>query len=230
MCWIFFAAAGFGFYKTTEDAPFSAAGHVHPLLRDTHLAVQVVAVIASATVLLGALPLIAAALAHARRDRGVRRVVGLPFVPVIAFAVLTVAVIAIARAHTTGHVSTAGFGMAVVWGIAGLACGAGCVVACRAALFAVPVSSSRLRSALACGTLVTIAMVAITAATALYAVALAVDASDLAASANGPFGMLSTAASLALAAVVMVAFSVLAAITTRRGWRVAGQLDSPAPS
>ena len=32
MCWVLFAAAGFAFYKTTEDPPFSAAGHAHPLL------------------------------------------------------------------------------------------------------------------------------------------------------------------------------------------------------
>src|ERR1022692_587373 len=31
-CWVVFAAAGFGFYKTTEGAPFTAAGHAHPLL------------------------------------------------------------------------------------------------------------------------------------------------------------------------------------------------------
>ena len=47
-CWVAFAAAGFGFYKTTEDAPFAAAGHAHQLLGDTHLAVQVLAVLASA--------------------------------------------------------------------------------------------------------------------------------------------------------------------------------------
>jgi hypothetical protein len=26
-CWVVFAASGFAFYKTTEDAPFSAAGY-----------------------------------------------------------------------------------------------------------------------------------------------------------------------------------------------------------
>ena len=68
LCWVFFAAAGFAYYKTTEDLPFSAAGHAHPLLRDAHLAVQAVALIASAAVVLGALPLIVAALARARRE------------------------------------------------------------------------------------------------------------------------------------------------------------------
>src|SRR6202020_699325 len=81
MCWVLFAAAGFGFYKTTEDQPFSDAGHVHPLLRDAHLAVQAVAVIASAAVVLGALPLIAVARAGDRvrgADRGGGRVCAQP--------------------------------------------------------------------------------------------------------------------------------------------------------
>jgi hypothetical protein len=52
MYWVLFVAAGFAFYKTT-DQPFSAAGHVHPLPRDAHVAVQVVALMASALVVLG---------------------------------------------------------------------------------------------------------------------------------------------------------------------------------
>src|SRR5438270_4373164 len=75
LCWVFFAAAGFGYYKSTEDAPFSAVGRTHPLLRDAHLAVQALALIASATVVLGALPLIVKALSQARREPALRRMV-----------------------------------------------------------------------------------------------------------------------------------------------------------
>lgn len=227
LCWIFFAGAGFAFYKTTEDAPFSAAGHAHPLLRDAHLVVQAVAIIASAAVVLGALPLIAVAVSHARRERRLR-VVGLPLLPVIVFGALTAVAVLIAHAQPSHHTSAAGYGAAVVWGVAGLGCGAACAMACRAALFAIPVAPSRLRHALASGTLVTIAMFAIMCATTVYAVGLMVDASQLAASANGPFRVLSTGASLIMQVIVMVVVSALAATATRRGWRVTSQLNTSA--
>jgi hypothetical protein len=220
LCWILLAAAGFGYYKSTEDDPFSAAGHLHPLLRDAHLAVQILAVLASAAVVLGALPLILAAAAHARRDPSVRRTVLVPFVPLLVFGSVTAAALAVAHAQAPGHTSDAGYGMAIVWGIAALACGITCVLGCRAALFATPASPARLRVALVAGTLVTLAMLGIAAATAVYAIALPLDASSLAGAPNGPFGLLSTSASLILQAVVMIAAGALALIATVRGWRV----------
>jgi hypothetical protein len=224
LCWVFFAAAGFAYYKTTEDVPFSAAGHAHPLLRDAHLAVQAVALIATGAVLLGALPLIVKALARARREPSLRRAVVLPFLPIIAFGALTAAVIAIAHTHAPNHTSTAGSGMAVLWGIAGLVCGTTCVLACRAVLFATPVAPAWLRGALVSGTIVTVAMLAIATATAIYAVVLAADASYLAAESNGPFQVLSVTASLILQVAVMVGAAVLAIVATVRGWRVEGEL------
>lgn len=223
LCWVFFAAAGFSYYKTTEDLPFSNAGHVHPLLRDAHMAVQILALIATAAVVLGALPLIVSALAQARREPAQRRRLILPFLPVIAFGALTV--VAIAIAHASGpNGSPAGNGMAIVWGIAGLACGTACVLACRAALFATPVAPDRLRVALVAGTTVTGAMLAIAAATTVYAVALSLDASRVAAESNGPYQLLTVTASLILQVIVMVAAAALATIAVRRGWRVEGQL------
>ena len=223
MCWIFFAAAGFGFYKSTEDYPFSLAGHVHPLLRDAHLAVQALAVIASATVVLGALPLIAAAVAQARRDPSRRRAVVLPFIPLVVFFLITGAVIALAHAYGPNDSRGLGGGVAVLWGIAGIGCGVSCVLACRAALFAAPTPASRLRVALVAGTVVTLAMIAIAAATAIYAIALSLDASQLAGEPNGPFGLLSVSASLILQVIVMLAAGALAATTTVRGWRAENQ-------
>jgi hypothetical protein len=225
LCWIFFAAAGFAFYKTTEDAPFSAAGHAHPLLRDAHLAVQALALIATAAVVLGALPLIVAALARARRDRSLRRTVALTVLPVVVFGGLTAAVIAIAHAQGPNG-SAAGGGVAIAWGIAGLACGTTCVLACRAALFATPVAPDRLRMALVAGTTVTLAMLAIAAATAVYAIALSADASSVAAESNGPFQLLSVTASLIVMVVVMAAAGGLALVATTRGWRAESQLAS----
>jgi uncharacterized membrane protein YidH (DUF202 family) len=224
MCWIFFAAAGFGFYKATEDQPFSVADRAYPLMRDAHLAVQALAMIASATVVLGALPLILAALRHARHEPSMRRKIVLPFLPLIAFGGVTAAAVAVAHAQAPNHSSAAGYGMAIVWGLAALACGATCVLGCRAALFATPLRPARLRTALAGATVVTIAMLAIAAAAAIYAVALTLDASQLGGEPNGPFGLLSTTASLILQVIVMVAAGALAAVASRRGWRVQDEL------
>ena len=224
LCWVFFAAAGFGFYKTTEDAPFSSTGHAHPLLREAHLAVQALALIASAAVVLGALPLIASAVAQARREPGLRRAVALPLLPVIVFGALTAAVLAIAHAQPPNQTSSGGSAVAVAWGIAGLACGTTCVLACRAALFSTPVPAARLRVALAAGTLVTLAMLVIAVAIAVYAIALAADASHLAAAPNGPFQVLSVTVSLILQIAIMAGAGALAAIATVRAWRVESQL------
>ena len=61
-CWVAFVAAGFAFYKTTEDAPFTSAGEPHALLGARALgAVQMLALVGSAAVLLGAAPLVVAA-------------------------------------------------------------------------------------------------------------------------------------------------------------------------
>ncbi len=226
MCWIFFAAAGFGFYKSTEDYPFVIAGHAHPLLRDAHLAVQAVAVIASAAVVVGALPLIAAAVAQAHREPSRRRAVLLPLIPMVVFLLITGAFVALAHAYGPDHSTGVGHGAAVVWGIAGIGCGVTCVLACRAALFATPTPASRLRVALLAGTLVTLAMVAIAAATATCAIALSLDASELAGEPNGPFGLLSVSASLILQVIVMLAAGALAATATVRGWRAENQIGT----
>jgi hypothetical protein len=218
LCWVFFAAAGFGYYKSTEDRPFSLAGHAHPLLRDAHLAVQAVALIASAAVLLGALPLILSALGQARRDPSLRRTVAMPLVAMLGFAALTAVVIALAHNHSGGS------GVGLVWGIAGLACGTWFVVACRDALFATQVRAAQLRVALAAGTLVTLAMLAIAAATAVYTIALSADASGLATEPNGPFQVLSVTASLIVQLVVMLGAGGLASVATIRAWRVERQL------
>ena len=67
-CWIAFAAGGLGFYKTTEDHPFSKAGDAHLAVGGAHTAIQILAVIASIAVIAGALPLVVPALRQARRS------------------------------------------------------------------------------------------------------------------------------------------------------------------
>jgi hypothetical protein len=218
-CWVAFAAAGLGVFKTTEEATFASAGRAHPILGGAYTAIQVIAVLASGAVLAGALPLIAAALGRARREPRLRRLVSLPPLAVLAFAGLTGVLVLVAHAKPAHHTSSAGGVVFLVWGVIGLACGAVCVLAARGALFAVPMPRWRLVAALVCGTLVTAAMVAIALATTLYGIALFADASQLAASGNGPFQLLSVGVSLVLLVLVMVLAAALAATTTRRGWR-----------
>ncbi len=108
----------------------------------------------------------------------------------------------------------------------GTGCGAVCVLASRASLFAVALSRGRLAPALACGTVVTAAMVTMALATTLYAIGLTADVSQLAGAPNGPLQALSTGASLFGQAMVMILAAMLATATTRRGWRVAGSRPS----
>ncbi|MGI8507134.1 MAG: hypothetical protein ACR2MK_10125 [Solirubrobacteraceae bacterium] len=229
-CWVLFAAAGFGFYKTTEDQPFSAAGHAHPLLGSAHVSIQALALVASAAVLLGALPLITAALAHARRQPGLRLVLSLPALAILLFAALTGILVLAARSDHAHGPTTAGGLAFIAWGFAGLACGAVCCLASRTALFAVPLSRLRLVTAIACGTVVTAAMAAMTLATAVYAIALPIDASHLAAAPNGPLQLVSAGTSLVAQLIVMALAVALAWTTTRRGWRAASQLRPQASS
>ncbi|MBV9802056.1 MAG: hypothetical protein JO130_02635, partial [Solirubrobacterales bacterium] len=117
--------------------------------------------------------------------------------------------------------STAGNGIAIVWGILGLACAITCVLACRAVLFQVPVGPAELRIALRAATVVAGAMLLIAAAIAVYAVALSADASALGGQSNGPLGLLSVTASLIVQVIVMAGAGVLATVATARGWRAA---------
>ncbi len=220
-CWVVFAAAGFGFAKATEDPPYSAAGNRHELLAAAHVGVQLLAVVASLAVVAGALPLILSALGRARRDRRLRRLLGLPVLAVAVYAGLTTLVALIARSASPRHAANGITGAhlaGVTWALAGVACGAVCVLSSRRALFAIPVSGKRLLGALVCGTVVTVAMIAIALTTAVYAIALQLDAPRLAASANGPLGFASTNLALGVALIVMLVSGALATVTTCRGW------------
>jgi hypothetical protein len=223
-CWVVFAATGFGFYKTTEDAPFAQSGERHALLAGTHLAIQLLAAIGSAAVVIGAAPLVAAALASARREPRLRGLVGVAPLAVAAFGLLTGVLVLVAHGARPGAARALSRSAFVAWGVLGLGCGVVCVVAARKALFAIGVGRAHLIGALVCGSLATVAMAAIAIACALYATALSLDASTLASSSNGPFGLLSTRASLIEQAVVMTFAAAFAAVATARGWRGARKL------
>lgn len=229
-CWVAFAAAGLGFYKTTEDAPFASSGNAHVLLGGTHLMVQVLALLGSAAVLLGLTPLVLAALARARRDPALRRMVATPLVALALMVLVSVALIVWVHAQAPVHPSGRARAALVLWLTTGLVCAAVIVVGARRALFATAVQRIWLIVAMVCAAAATAAMLVIALAIATYAVALPLDAHGLAVSANGPVAGVSTAASLVAQALVMIFAAALASITAWRGLRAARQLGSPAPS
>lgn len=216
-CWIAFAAGGFGFYKTTEDHPFSTAGEAHLAIGGAHVAIQALAILASIAVLAGALPLIVAAVRQSRRTRAVRKATGLAIGAVALFAISTAAFVAFANSATSLSNSASGLAFSA-WILVGLVTGAGCAVAASRGLFATRVRRRGLVAALACGTLVTFAMALMALATALYVVALAIDASGLAGQGNGPFGVTSVGVSICIQLLVMLGAASLATVSTRRGW------------
>ena len=230
VCWVVFAATGFGFYKTTEDEPFTRTGQQHMLLTGAHFAIQVLAVVGSAAVVIGAAPLVAAALAYARREPRARLLVGVPPLTVAAFAIATFALVLTAHATRPGTTSAVAQSAFVAWCVFGLGCGVLCALAARKALFAIGVDRLRLVAALICGTVATAAMAAMAAACVVYAFALSLDASTLASSPNGPFGLLSVRTSLIEQAAVMTLAAALASVAVLRGWRSAHELRAPGTS
>ncbi|HEY7935043.1 MAG TPA: hypothetical protein VID48_14590 [Solirubrobacteraceae bacterium] len=219
-CWVAFAAAGFGFYKTTEDHPFALAGNTHPLLGATHTTIQVFAVLASVALVAGALPAATIALHRARRERGrLRLLLGVAFLAVSVFAGTTGLLIALAHSVHSDHASPIDRGAFIAWGSIGLLCGGVCVVAARKALFAISLARRWLLWALSLATLLSAAMLVIAAASALYAVALAIDAPTLAGAPDGALAGTSTSISLFVQMGAMTACGALAITSIRRAWR-----------
>jgi hypothetical protein len=213
-CWVAFAAAGFTFYKTTDGAAFTAAADAHSALSGAYLAIQIFAVLASAAVVIGAVPLILAALGERGSARAaIRRSLARAAGAILAFAGATAALVALA--HDAGSWSEgAAVLVLTVWGLGGLACGAVCVAAARRGLFAANVPLGALRFALALGIFATAAMWAIALATAVYVVALS--GLGISASGNGPAGLISVELSIVLALAAMVGAGALATVSSLR--------------
>ncbi|MDQ6810392.1 MAG: hypothetical protein M3Z95_00650 [Actinomycetota bacterium] len=217
--WIAFVVCGSGFAKLTEDPPFEAAGTAHPLLGDAHLSMVLLAALSLTVVLLGGAWLISEVLREAwrTRRRELVRAVCAPFVVVVLFSAATELLAWLVSsdriaAHTVGAWIAflvwfaLGLGGATVWGLA----------SGRALRLAHP-RTSAVRTGVLGAALLTILLALMTAATALYGIAIAVDAPGLAAEANGPLGLVSTVAALAILVVLMTAITGLAALTSARG-------------
>jgi hypothetical protein len=218
LCWVFFAAAGLGLYKTTEGGGFSRTSDAHRLLGDAHLAIQVLAVVAAAVALLGAAPLVLAALRQWRQRPAVRRAALLAAACALVFAAASAGLVAAANASPA---VSPGLGAAVfaAWALVGLACGLGIVAAARRGLAALELRPGTLRETLLAADGLVLAMAAIALATAVYLASLLATAPGLAGQANGPLGLLSAGASLALQLAVMVLATGGAALSAGRARR-----------
>lgn len=224
-CWTLFAAVGIAFYTTSEDRPFIAAGDAHPLLGAAHITVQALAALGSLGVIVGALPLVGFALVVAHRQRGhLLTIVSSPVIAVLVFMLFTALLVRYAHSHPTGGIGQAAF---LAWGVAGLLCGGVCVAAARKALFAIGVARTWLMGGLWSATLVAAAMIAIACATALYTIALVLDAPGLAGTGNGPYELVSVGASLVVLTVGMALLAMFAAISVGRTWRCVRREPAP---
>lgn len=217
-CWVVFSAAGLGLYKTTEDHGFTVAADNHGLLGAAHLAIQILALVGAAGVVLGAAPLVMIALRQARDRPAVRRATGLAVGCLIVFGLATGALLLVAHLPPAPGDAAAAASL-VVWTGTALACGLGCALAGRLGLFAIAVPQGVLRFATACATVVVLGMLGITVATAAYLAALLHQAPGLAGEGNGPLGLVSVAASLGIQLAAMAALAAPAALSATRAWR-----------
>jgi hypothetical protein len=219
LAWVVFSIAGLALYKTTEGNSFARAGDAHGLLGAAHLAIQVLALVATAAVVLGTIPLVVAALSQARDRRAARRASVLAVGCVTVFGLATAALVAVAQAGSPPSDALDAVILALWAGLA-LACGIGCAVAGRLGLFAIVVPRDVLRLTGACAIVVAVGMIGIAVATAVYLATLVHDAPGLAGEGNGPLEILSVGASLGIQLAVMVAVSFPAVAVAVRGSRL----------
>jgi hypothetical protein len=215
LCWVVFAVAGLGLYKTTEGHSFVAAGDAHGVVGTAYLAIQILAVIATGAVVVGAAPLVLAALRQARDRRAVERATVIAVGCVVVFGIATAGLVVVGnlRPAPSDTLSAVSF---AIWTVLALGCGIGCALAARVGLFAITIPRDMLRVTSACATVVVLGMAGIALGTAVYLVALAHDAPGIAAQGNGPLELLSVGASLAIQLVVMVVVLVPAGIGSAR--------------
>ena len=218
-CWATFAAVLVAFAITNKDADFAFVSHQHPVLATADLAIAVIAVLATLSSVIGAVPLARQSLTQAIGDPRLRRLIAAPVLAVVVFAVAA-SLLAVLSELVSDHGRSvaAPHAVGILCCLIGLMCGGVAVVGCRRALFATPVSRDRLVSSLTCAGLVTVAMIAITLATTIYAIALPLDAPATASSLAGPLRTFSVSVLVSIQLAVMLTATTLATITTHRGW------------
>jgi hypothetical protein len=223
-CWVAFVVSGAGFAQLTEEHAFGAAGTAHPVLGVARLAVTVIAGLATATVVLAGRRLIAEVLREARTGpRSLRYAAYAPLLAVAAFTAATGGLAWVAGPGGAQAHSAAAWITLLAWFAIGLGGAVVCALAPRAALRLSHPTPRALRSGVRGAVVLTAALVSMTSASAVYAVAVTVDAPSLATAATGPFGLISTTIALSIVVVLMALISALAATTSLRGLRALGR-------
>jgi hypothetical protein len=224
-CWATFAAVLVAFAITTNGF----GGDQHPVLATAYLATEVLAALAIFASLIGAAPLVRQSAIQARREPKMRRLIAVPALAVVVFAVVATLLALLSElvsAH--GRSVTAPHAVGVLCCLIGLICGGVAVTGCRRALLATSISRGQLASSMAWAGSVTVAMIAITLATTIYAIALPLDAPQNASSLAGPLRAISVSVSVSIQLAVMLITTTLATIATHRGWTAIRAPDRPA--
>ena len=219
-CWAAFAAALVGFAIATRNANLGFPGYEQPVLAAAaYVAIELLTGIAGLCLLAGAAPLARRCLAQARREPTIRRLVAVPALAGVGFAVAAglLAVLSVVVSDH-GRAVAAPHAVGVLCCLIGLLGGGVAVRGCRAALLATSVSPARLAASLVCGRSASLAMIATTAATAIYAIVLPVEAPQAAAAPAGLLRVLSVEQSVRVDLAGMLIATILAVITTRHGW------------
>lgn len=225
--WIAFVICGCGFAKLTEDHPYQAAGTAHPLLGDARTAIAVLAALSLVTVLLGGGLLIGEVVREAwltRRPPLVRAACA-PLAAVFVFAGATGVIAWLAKGnHLQAH-SAGGWIGFLSWFAIGLAGAIVCGVASQVALRLAHPRPAAVRAGVRGALVLAVLLALMTAAMALYGTGLAVAAPPLANELNGPLGLFSTSAALAVLFVFMSIITALVAVTGARGLRALRAAD-----
>jgi hypothetical protein len=215
---------GAAFAKGTEDRPFRGAVPSHPAVADMRLLIVVLGIASAALVALVGAPLAYRVLLQAWQERtsALLRAITAAVLAVTAFAVLTACVVL--AAHHRPIAALLGHALFIAYGAAAALVAAVCALAARAGVMSTRFRGAELVLGVGGAWLLSRLMAALTLAVAVYAVLLAIDSPQAAASPNGPLHV-STSIVLASQAGGMALASWIAAITTRRGMRALRAAD-----
>jgi len=215
-CWIVLSIAGASFQKETEEGAFAAVASSHGVLGVARALVIAGAVLGSAAIAVGGLPLLWRALRSARTGgTAVRLALVLPVVGLLLFAAVTRVVLALAPGTLEGASLGLRFVLAVPWWAAGACFALSCALAPRIVLLRVEMPQSSLRRASRAGLVLLVAMALVTAGLATCCAALVRLVPSLAAQSGGPLWP-STALVLAAGVALAAACTALAAVSATR--------------
>jgi hypothetical protein len=214
-CWILVSLAGVDFTQQTEG--LSPVESAHPLLEAARGAIVAGAMLGSASLLAGGLPLIFQALAAAlrRRDRRLASLLAAPVVAIGLFAAFAALMMALAPRHETGFPPSYVLEIMAPLTLAALACALICALAPKAAMRRARPSVRLLRLAGLAGQALTLAICLICAGLAIYVPKLWTVSTAIGAEASGPFGA-STRATLSLSLLAALLACGPALVSARR--------------